>query len=113
MTDSHKSGLLLPITLTVTLGGFLFGYDTAVISGTVGSLKVFFVDPFNLGETRPMPSGFVASMPCWAVFWAVFRRLGQQTPWASQRVSVVGVHVLDLRLGLSDARVADDGPRER
>jgi SP family xylose:H+ symportor-like MFS transporter len=30
------------ITLVATLGGLLFGYDTAVISGAVDSLKVFF-----------------------------------------------------------------------
>ncbi len=33
------------ITLTATLGGLLFGYDTAVISGAVGSLKSFFITP--------------------------------------------------------------------
>ncbi|MBT5426260.1 MAG: MFS transporter, partial [Bacteroidetes bacterium] len=42
---------LLLITLTATLGGLLFGYDTAVISGTVESLKSFFIDPYNLSET--------------------------------------------------------------
>ena len=38
------------ITIVATLGGLLFGYDTAVISGTVNSLKINFIDPRNLDE---------------------------------------------------------------
>lgn len=44
-------GYVMGLTLVATLGGLLFGYDTAVISGTVGSLKSFFIDPVGLGET--------------------------------------------------------------
>ena len=50
MGSSTSSTYLLKLTLVATLGGLLFGYDTAVISGTVGSLDSFFVLPFGLSE---------------------------------------------------------------
>ena len=51
MKDSTSSTYLIKLTLVATLGGLLFGYDTAVISGTVSSLESFFVLPFGLEET--------------------------------------------------------------
>src|ERR1700757_3906420 len=33
------------LTMIATLGGLLFGYDTAVVNGAVGSLKAYFIDP--------------------------------------------------------------------
>ena len=50
MAKSKNSGYLLKLTLVATLGGLLFGYDTGVISGTVGSLESFFVTPKGLSE---------------------------------------------------------------
>ncbi|MFH0990552.1 MAG: D-xylose transporter XylE [bacterium] len=53
---------IISVTLVATLGGLLFGYDTAVISGTVDSLQKFFIEPFGLSETASNSMlGFVVS----------------------------------------------------
>ncbi|MEN0049856.1 MAG: MFS transporter, partial [Bacteroidota bacterium] len=50
MSEQTSSSFLTKITVVATLGGLLFGYDTAVISGTVASLENFFVVPRGLDE---------------------------------------------------------------
>lgn len=53
---------VIGITIVATIGGLLFGYDTAVISGTVGSLDSFFIDPLGLAESAANSKlGFVVS----------------------------------------------------
>ncbi|MEQ6120676.1 D-xylose transporter XylE [Reichenbachiella sp. MALMAid0571] len=47
---TYNKSYIVYITLVATLGGLLFGYDTAVISGTVSSLKSFFILPKGLEE---------------------------------------------------------------
>lgn len=50
MDNLAPNAYLIKLTLVATLGGLLFGYDTAVISGTVSSLESFFIAPFGLDE---------------------------------------------------------------
>jgi MFS transporter, SP family, xylose:H+ symportor len=54
--------LVTGLTFVATLGGLLFGYDTAVISGAVTSIDANFIDPQHLSETaRSSLSGWTVS----------------------------------------------------
>ena len=56
------------------MGGFLFGYDTAVISGAVNSIDRYFIDPLGLTDTaRDSLSGWtIASALFGCVLGAAF-----------------------------------------
>jgi MFS transporter, SP family, xylose:H+ symportor len=61
MAKSNTS-LITGLTFVATLGGLLFGYDTAVISGAVSSIDANFIDPLHLSETaRSSLSGWTVS----------------------------------------------------
>lgn len=62
MFKTNTSGYLMFVTMVATLGGLLFGYDTAVISGTVAYLDINFIAPLGLEETAASSMlGFLVS----------------------------------------------------
>ena len=57
-----NTSLIVGLTFVATLGGLLFGWDTAVISGAVSSIDAYFINPLGLSETaRSSLSGWTIS----------------------------------------------------
>ncbi|NDW10810.1 D-xylose transporter XylE [Dysgonomonas sp. 520] len=50
MKNETNKSYLFAITLVATLGGLLFGYDTAVISGAEKSIQAYLIDSLNLSS---------------------------------------------------------------
>lgn len=48
MRNQYNKSYLFGITLVATLGGLLFGYDTAVISGAEKSIETYLIKPLGL-----------------------------------------------------------------
>lgn len=49
MKNQLNLGYIIGITLVATIGGLLFGYDTAVISGAEKSVEAYLIRPLDLG----------------------------------------------------------------
>jgi SP family xylose:H+ symportor-like MFS transporter len=47
---NYNTGYVFGITLVATIGGLLFGYDTAVISGAEKSIEAFLIKPLGLSD---------------------------------------------------------------
>lgn len=63
MQNTRKNFYVYRLTLVATLGGFLFGYDTAVVSGAINAIRDFLVIPFagNTNGSVSSITGFTVS----------------------------------------------------
>src|SRR3954462_6776981 len=79
---SKASGYVMRISLTAALAGFIFGFDTVVISGANLPIK-------NLWHTSPLFHGFfIMSMALWGtVVGAIFGGFPTQK-WGRKKVLV-------------------------
>ena len=96
---SYRSSAATSLALVATLGGFLFGYDTAVISGAVSSIDANFIAPRHLSETaRDSLSGGTVSS---ALFGCVLG--GLLSGWAANRLGRRGGMILAAAMFLVSA----------
>lgn len=69
MPNKNNYSYLFRITIVATLGGLLFGYDTAVVSGAVSAIREFFITPLstNIEQAKEVILGYRITV-CVAVF---------------------------------------------
>jgi len=77
----YNSGYIFAITLVATLGGLLFGYDTAVISGAEKSIETYLIRPLDLGafaHGATVSSALIGCIIGGAISGFISNRLGRK-----------------------------------
>lgn len=85
---SRLNPYVVLLTLIATLGGLLFGYDTAVINGAVDSLKAYFIDPRFTNLANPAQANAASSLLGFVVSSALIGCIigGLLGGWVSTRI---------------------------
>ncbi|MDU1904987.1 MAG: D-xylose transporter XylE [Dysgonomonas sp.] len=79
--NQYNSGYIFAITLVATLGGLLFGYDTAVISGAEKSIEAYLIRPLDLGafaHGATVSSALIGCIIGGAISGFISNRLGRK-----------------------------------
>ncbi len=60
LPERENTSYIYRLTLVATLGGLLFGYDTAVVSGAVNAIREFFVEPMilDIDQAKAVITGY-------------------------------------------------------
>jgi SP family xylose:H+ symportor-like MFS transporter len=98
-----NTSFVVALTFVATLGGLLFGYDTAVISGAVSSIDAYFIHPLGWSET------WASTLSGWTISSALLGCMigaivaGPLSTWSGRRGGLLTAGVLFLLGSLGSA----------